>query len=89
VPQFDDVTKISFRLWASAERGIHDTDKVEGGLIVLFFSFVFSVAPLPLEILLLTPLLQITKMQKIQSYPILSQKQFLYELEYDKIRLLG
>jgi len=34
---------------------IHGTDKVEGGLMVLFFGFVFSVG-LPLEIFLPTPL---------------------------------
>jgi len=38
---------------AAAERGralwnlIHDTDKVEGGLMVLFFGLVFSIATLP------------------------------------------
>jgi len=25
----------------------HDTDKVEGGLMVLFFGLVFSIAPIP------------------------------------------
>jgi len=40
--------------WASTAGGMspswifmHDTDKVEGGLIVLFFSLVFSVGPSP------------------------------------------
>jgi len=31
----------------------HDTDKVEGGLMVLYFGLIFSVAPLPLEIFFL------------------------------------
>jgi len=31
---------------------ILDTDEAEGGLMVLFFGFVFSVAPLSLEIFL-------------------------------------
>jgi len=28
---------------------MYDTDKVEGGLIMLFFSLVFSIAPIPPE----------------------------------------
>jgi len=34
----------------------HDTNKVEGGLMVLFFGLVFSVASIPLKIFLPTPL---------------------------------
>jgi len=36
-----------------------DIDKAEGGLMVLFFGLVFSVAPSPLEIFLPTPLVRI------------------------------
>jgi len=38
---------------------IHDTDKVEGGLVVLFFALFFPLAPLPEMFLptLLTPFL--------------------------------
>jgi len=35
---------------------MHGTDKVEGGLFMLFFGLVFSVSPLPLEMFLPTPL---------------------------------
>jgi len=35
---------------------IHDTDNVEGALMVLFFGLVFFHCPIPLEIFLLTPL---------------------------------
>jgi len=42
---------------------IHDTDKAEGGLIVLFFDLVFSVALL-LKIFLPTPLVTVFKQQQ-------------------------
>jgi len=52
-----------FTAWASATRGregapphpwifIDDTDKIEEGLLVLFFGLVFPVTPLSLEIFL-------------------------------------